>query len=375
MSSAEPNPADIARLRPLREDDADDLAAGCSDPLTQRFLPLLPSPYTRQDARWWISEGAPAANAAGGAAYAIADATTGRLLGGGGYHRVREGAAEMGYWVAPWARGRGVATAAARAIAADAFSRGIGRLGLRTERENTPSQRVAIAAGFTREGVERGGGLRRTGDRHDLIVWGRLATDPAGPSRRVLPDLPGRGRGGAGGELADGVVTLRPLRAADAADTYRLRSLPDVVATSVPPLAPERAAIERLCANAESAWLAGERADFAIRDPETGAFAGEIGLYYWEPNTQQAMVGYSLLPQWRGRGLATRAVRLVAAWAFERVGIVRAIAGTAPDNVGSQRVLERAGFVREGYQRSRLPGPDGTRIDDLLYALVAAELR
>jgi RimJ/RimL family protein N-acetyltransferase len=33
-------------------------------------------------------------------------------------------------------------------------------------------------------------------------------------------------------------------------------------------------------------------------------------------------------------------------------------------------VLERAGFEREGYQRSRLPGPDDTRIDDILYALL-----
>jgi hypothetical protein len=31
-------------------------------------------------------------------------------------------------------------------------------------------------------------------------------------------------------------------------------------------------------------------------------------------------------------------------------------------------VLQRAGFVREGYQRARLPGPDGGRIDDILFA-------
>ena len=57
-------------------------------------------------------------------------------------------------------------------------------------------------------------------------------------------------------------------------------------------------------------------------------------------------------------------------WAFEAVGIARVIAGTAPGNVGSQRVLERAGFEREGYQRARLPGPGGSRIDDVLFALV-----
>jgi len=357
-------------LRSFRTDDADDLAAGCADPLTQRFLAMLPDPYTREDALWWIQQGAPAAVAAGGAAYAMADPVTDRILGGGGHNPARAEAREMGYWVAPWARGRGVATAAARALAADAFGRGTARLFLHTDPANTASQRVAIAAGFTREGVARGGGRSRGGQRYDQIVWSRLATDPDGPRPRVLPDLPGRAGAGAPGELTDGVVSLRPLAAADAPDFYRLRVLPEVVATSVPPRAPDRATVERRCAHAESAWLEGVRADLSIRDARTGEYAGDIGLYYWEPTTQQGMVGYSLLPEWRGRGFATRSVRLVADWAIRRVGLIRVIAGTAADNVASQRVLERAGFVREGYQRARLPGPDGTRVDDLLYALV-----
>jgi RimJ/RimL family protein N-acetyltransferase len=152
---------------------------------------------------------------------------------------------------------------------------------------------------------------------------------------------------------------------------YRLHVLPEVVASSVPPRAPERASIDRRCAHAEAAWPAGDRADLVIADARTGEFAGEIGLYYWEPSTQQAGLGYSMLPEWRGRGFATRATRLLVDWALPHVGLARVIAGTAPDNVASQRVLERAGFVREGFQRSRLPGPNGTRIDDVLYAVVA----
>jgi RimJ/RimL family protein N-acetyltransferase len=362
----------VAVLRPLRVDDAEDVAAGCDDPLTQRFLPHLPSPYTTADALWWINEGAPAVFAAGGTAYAIADPTTDRVLGGGGYHPIREGVTEVGYWVAPWARGRGVARAAATALSAEAIGHGAARLELYTDPENTASQRVAVAAGFGREALQRAKGVGRAGDRLDRILWARLATDPDGPRPRLIPDLPGRGVGGerSGGELTDGVVALRPLRAEDADDTYRLRTLPEVIATSVPPQQPTHASIARQCALSEGRWLAGERADLIVEDAATGAYAGEIGLYYWEPPTQQAMIGYSLMPEWRGRGYATRAARLVAAWAFEHVGVARLIAGTAPENVGSQRVLERAGFVREGYQRARLPGPDGTRIDDLLYALL-----
>ena len=350
-------------LRPLRSDDADDLAAGCDDPLTQRFLPLLPGPYTREHALWWITEGAPAAVEAGGWAYGYADPTTDRLIGGGGGKRVGNGAAEIGYWVAPWARGRGVATEACRLLAAHVLSQhGFERLILHTQMENAASQRVALATGFAREGVERSSGGRRDGSRYDRVVWSRLRTDSGDPTPRLLPDPPG-------GELTDGVVTLRPLLAADTEDTFALRSLPDVVATSVPPVPKEFDTVAEICARAQGAWLAGQRADFTIRDAATGAYAGEIGLYYWESGTQQAMTGYSLMPQWRGRGYTTRAVRLVAEWAFS-IGIIRVIAGTAPDNVNSHRVLQRAGFEREGYHRARLPGPGGTRIDDIQWVLL-----
>jgi RimJ/RimL family protein N-acetyltransferase len=352
-------------LRPYRIEDLDDLMAGCNDPLTQRFLPQLPGPYTVEDARWWITEGAPAQSTAEGVANAIADPATDRLLGGGGVAVRGPGTGEIGYWVAAWARRQGVATAAARQMTEQAFARGLERLVLRTEPENPASQRVALAAGYTRESVERGGGRSRDGGRHDLIVWARLATDPDGPTKRVLPDLPG-------GQLTDGVVTLRPLVEADAVDTHALRTRPDVVATSVPPVPPELDYVRGLCVRAQSEWLSGRRADFTIRDAGTDEYAGEIGLYYWEQTTLQAMTGYSLLPEFRGRGFTTRAVRLLARWGFEQVGLARLIAGTAPDNLASQRVLQRAGFVKEGYMRNRLPGPDGTRIDDVQWALLAS---
>ncbi|PWU62344.1 GNAT family N-acetyltransferase, partial [Micromonospora globispora] len=107
----EPFEAYGVRLRPFRLDDAADTAAACADPLTQRGISGLPEPYTEESARWWITEGAPAAWATGGAAYVMADPATDRLLGGIGLSQPvpARGQAEIGYWVAPWARGRGVA--------------------------------------------------------------------------------------------------------------------------------------------------------------------------------------------------------------------------------------------------------------------------
>lgn len=360
---------DGVRLRPPRAVDADEITAACQDPEAQRFIHALPDPYTRVDALWWITEGSAAAWRAGGASFVIADRDSDRVLGAAGINRalVERWQGEVGYWVAPWARRRGVGRASTVALTEWGFRHGFGRFELLTEMENAASQRVALGAGYRYEGVRRAGGVSRGGGRHDLMVWTRLPTDPPGPTPRVLPDLPG-------GALTDGPVRVCPLRTDDAGSLYRLNTLPEVVATSVPPVAPDQVEVRLRCARAESRWLTGERADLTIRDRATGAFAGEIGLYYQEPLTGQAMVGYSLLPEWRGRGYATRAVRLVVRWAFDHTGISRITAGAHPGNLGSHRVLERAGFRREGVARGRLPTADGGRADDYLYALLPTDL-
>lgn len=360
---------DGVRLRTFRPDDADDVVAGYADAATQRFMPLIPRPFTRAHAEWYITEGAAAAFAEGGGAYAVVDPATDKLLGGIGitpYQRSRR-QGEIGYWVGPWARRRGVATAAVRALSAHAFATGTARLELLTHWENNGSQRVALAAGFAPEGVRRGALPNRDGGQDDLLAFARTATDPDEPVDRLLPDLPG-------GELTDGVITLRPLVGADEEFYTDLHTQADVVTTSVPPVAPSPDQIHRRCTRSAARWLLGERADLVIVDAATGAAAGEIGLFYQEPGTGQAMIGYSMLPAWRGRGYASRAAALVALWAFAETGIARLIAGALPTNVASQRVLEKTGFRREAFLAARLPGADGRRSDDVQFVLLAEDV-
>ncbi|MCM0676383.1 GNAT family N-acetyltransferase [Micromonospora phytophila] len=370
MTPPEVIESDRIRLRQFRPDDVADLAAGCDDPLNLRFNPGMPQPYTEADAHWWITEGAPAARAGGGAAFAVADRATDRLVGGAGLSQVviPRRQAEVGYWVAPWARGRGVATGAARALADAALGGGFERLELLTHAENPASQRVALAAGFRHEGVRRAAGQVRGGGRTDLTAWVRLADDPPGPAPRLLPDLPE-------GRLTDGVVTLRPLGPDDVDLMFGLHTRPEVVANQAPPVPPTRGAIERRCRLAESGWLTGAIARLLILDAAGGEPAGSCGLSYSDPAAGEGSVGYALLPAWRGRGYATRAVRLLAGWAFGAAGMARLVAGTMPDNTASHRVLENVGFRREGLLRGRLPGLDGTRIDDLVFGLLPEELR
>ncbi|MET7417566.1 GNAT family N-acetyltransferase [Dactylosporangium sp. NPDC005555] len=341
-----------ATLRPWRDDDADAVAEACADPVIARYLPFLPQPYTRDDALAFFRNkpGDPA----------IVDAETDRVLGAIGSTPRGDGIAEVGYWVAPWARRQGVASAALEQFSGRLFEQGLRRVYLVTALTNGASQRVAVAGGYTREGIARGSARTADGTWADMVVWARTAGDPPGRSARALPDL-------AGGELTDGVITLRALTEDDGPSTYELRSHPDVSGRSVVGTPIDPAVVTRQCAESVSKWIAGLRAEMTIRDAADGTYLGEIALYHSEPLLREAMIGYSLAPGARGKGHAARAARLVTDWGFE-IGMARMIAGTATDNIASQRVLEAAGYHREGLQRSRLPGPDGTRIDNLQFA-------
>jgi RimJ/RimL family protein N-acetyltransferase len=339
-------------LRPWREQDADDVVAACNDPLTVRYLPLLPRPYTRADALAFIGRNA--------TDRAIVDGATDRVLGAIGHTPRRETAAEIGYWVAPWARGRRVATTALEQLSASLLKNEFHRLYVETALTNAASQRVAVAAGYTREGIARSAARDGDGGWYDTVVWARIAGDPAGPSRRALPDLPG-------GELTDGVVVLRALTEQDGHETYQMRILPEVSGRSVVGTPTDPAIVLRQCAESASKWLAGARAEMTIRRAGDDVYLGEIALYHAEPVLQESMIGYSLTPEARGHGYAARAARLVTQWGFD-IGMARLTAGTAPDNIASQRVLEAAGYTREAYERGKLPGPDGTRIDNVAFA-------
>ncbi|WP_182886149.1 GNAT family N-acetyltransferase [Microbispora sp. H10885] len=362
MLPQEAIPAGPAVLRLPVEGDADQIARACSDPGISRYVPFMPSPYTRDDALTWITKTVPEKWGDGGAYFVVADPATDEVLGAAGLQpRDRFGASDVGYWLAPWARGRGVATAAVRVLAERAFALSVTRISLLADVDNIPSQRVAFRSGFAHEGVLRGAGVPRGDTSSDVAVFGRLSTDPGDPITPFLPFFPG-------GSLTDGVVRLTPLTAADAADHFALASVPDVTESHVPPRPPVYAANELVCRYARHRWLTGQRIDAAIRDERTGEFAGDIQLTGVVPDLGQAMLGYSLLPAFRGRGLVTRAVTLLVDWAFGQTPLRRIVAGTTTGNTASHRVLERAGFTREHLVRGLLPGPGGTRVDDLQWA-------
>jgi RimJ/RimL family protein N-acetyltransferase len=156
----------VVTLRGFRESDVQALFEACQDPEIPRWTIRVPWPYLIGHARDWIARQPDIQRAGEAAHFAITDAGDGRLLGTIGLElHAQSGLAEVGYWLAADARGRGAATRAASLVAAWAHGElGLERIGLRTHKENEASQAVATRAGFVSAGTivgeDRGGVTR-----------------------------------------------------------------------------------------------------------------------------------------------------------------------------------------------------------------------
>jgi RimJ/RimL family protein N-acetyltransferase len=164
-------------LRPFRPTDVDAVFRASQDPETRRWIGAMPSPYTRADARRFVQDVAPKERADGLGLSVVMEAG-GELVGTGGiYLRGGRLGPEIGYTVAPWARGRGYAAETAHALAEWGLGLGAPRVHLYTDVLNTASQAVAERAGFSREGVVRACLEYRDGARADAVLFGRVAGD------------------------------------------------------------------------------------------------------------------------------------------------------------------------------------------------------
>lgn len=118
-----------------------------------------------------------------------------------------------------------------------------------------------------------------------------------------------------------------------------------------------------------AAWEQDFRFPFVIADKNTNQLVGMIEI---RMEGHQAELGYVLAKVVWGKGYMTEAVQALINWAFRQPTIYRVYATTSVDNVGSQRVMEKAGMLREGLLKKYIVHPninDEPR-DSYIYAIV-----
>lgn len=144
---------------------------------------------------------------------------------------------------------------------------------------------------------------------------------------------------------------LRPLRADDADDLYAYLSAPVVTELTSYPVVTD-ALVDTIITRSLARWAAGEPSKWGLALAHDDRIVGTCGFNEWSQPHRWAELAFDLAPAHWGTGLMRTAVTAALAWVFREAEVDRVQAYVRADNLRSQRLLARHGFVREGCLRS-----------------------
>ena len=170
-----------------------------------------------------------------------------------------------------------------------------------------------------------------------------------------------------------GAMILRPLGDSDIDPIFQACQDPTISAFTRIPYPYDREMAEEFVRESAFAYLNRIAVHFAIEID--GEFAGTIGLHTLKLSDHCAEVGYWIADSYRGKGICTEALLILTDFSLNVMRFRRLEALADFDNKASQRVLERAGYNRDGLLQSRVTKPDGRQIDMVLFSKVSSEER
>ena len=176
-------------------------------------------------------------------------------------------------------------------------------------------------------------------------------------------------------EILSERLKLRPIESSDLSNIHRLHALPETDEFNTLGIPKD---IEETKSIIEP-WIAEHRLDevntytLAIENKRSEEFIGLFGLKLGNKKFKRAEVWYKIHPDYWGKGYATESLKAVINFAFEKLNLHRIEAGCAVDNIGSIKVLEKAGMTREGRRRQILPLKSGWS-DNFEYSILETDL-
>jgi RimJ/RimL family protein N-acetyltransferase len=173
--------------------------------------------------------------------------------------------------------------------------------------------------------------------------------------------------------LTDGIVRVRLIADADLPAITEACQDPEITRYTTVPNPYEEHHSREWQHRSAAGMAAGTDVGAVVADVATDRLLGSVGIHGIDPATGRCAGGYWVAPDARGRGVASRGMRLLCRYAAHELGVARIELWIEPSNVASQQVAEAVGFRREGLMRSFMP-VGGRRRDMLMYSLLAREL-
>ena len=164
-------------------------------------------------------------------------------------------------------------------------------------------------------------------------------------------------------------LLLRRLTEDDADEILALRGNPEIMKYIPRPLATTREdalahialILEKIENNTGINW--------GITIKGNSKIIGIIGFHLIQPENHRAEIGYMSLPEFNGKGYITEAIKAVVAYGFEQMNLHSIEAVIDPDNIASERVLQKNGFVKEAHILENELW-DGKYWDTVIYSLL-----
>jgi ribosomal-protein-alanine N-acetyltransferase len=164
-------------------------------------------------------------------------------------------------------------------------------------------------------------------------------------------------------------LILRRVNTNDVNEIFALRSNPETMKYIPRPLAKSiddsLEHIETIDAKIDT----NEGINWAITYKDNPKLIGIIGHYRIKPENFRAEVGYMLLPEYNGKGIITEAVQEVVKYGFNEMKLHSIEAIIAPENFGSEKVLQKCGFVKEAHLKEN-EFYEGRFLDTVIYSIL-----
>jgi ribosomal-protein-alanine N-acetyltransferase len=164
-------------------------------------------------------------------------------------------------------------------------------------------------------------------------------------------------------------LLLRRVNENDANEIFALRSNPETMKYIPRPLVKSiDDALEHI-AMIDAKIESNEGINWAITYKDNPKLIGIIGHYRIKPEHFRAEVGYMLLPEYNGKGIISEAIKEVLNYGFNAMKLHSIEAIIDPENFGSERVLQKCGFVKEAHLKEN-EFYEGRFLDTVIYSIL-----
>ena len=169
--------------------------------------------------------------------------------------------------------------------------------------------------------------------------------------------------------LETNLLNLRRLNSADVDEILALRSNPEIMKFIPRPLMKTKEEALEFIAIMDTNIDTNTFINWAITTKENDQLIGMIGFYRMKPENYRAEVGYILSAEYHRQGIITEALQRVIQFGFEEMGLNSIEAVIDPENFGSEKVLLKNNFVKEGHFKEHTFF-EGKFLDSIFYSLL-----